>query len=768
MSGIVGMGTPQDIKSPIPGADELIAEAAGNSKGASLPTPLAPPSDEPDLAAYYAKVSGSAPAQASGEPDLAAYYAKAVQPSEPAAEPARGMLSANLTPSGIAQQVRDFPARAKASFGVTDSEKLASLQQSFGNDNVRKVSDGFMIKDNGKWRRFDKSSGLLDIIANNARPIEEGAVSAGLTGVGAAETATGGGALAGVPTMAAAGAAGHLAGDATQAALGIPRDSSRNAGAEYATSAVLNAAAMKLLPIAGNAIARKLAGVSATDMAAADAASSTMSAFGAKATTTSADQLVAQDAKDRLVAVDNLRQNFGIDMPLTRQSTIGDNVSREATQAVAGTREYQQGMRAIGQQLVDGYNKIIGFVGDISGAKKTGVANEAVSTVANLDTVEGKMLGDFRGLASKAGGDTALPTQNFTQNLSQQLSELGFRKEGDKLIAPSVEDLQLKGVVLTRQAKLLLTKLNGLQETAVNGEGKMTYDEMLSQYKTLTSMINAVNPQKAEQQKFFSTLVNLKNGLRDDINGWTGNLLQKFDPSAGEEYASSLTRFSNIKQAHDTLGSMLDKDATSAEALASQLFSSRNLDKLKAFKSLLQNESPGTWQKVVGGYFDNLRTLATDKGTGIVDWRQVYNKHLALGNDVTEAIFGEGGPQLLNDFLGNAARLSKEQVDTMNVPSAQGAVKKLLVSSVKLFHGDIPGAARLIATIGDKGAVADYFSRTSIDKLVAGLDPAQRPAYRKLISATIDQISKTAAPYATPMKATIPAAIGANRLQRQR
>lgn len=731
MSGIPGMGEPQDIKSAVPNVDELAQQAIDQSRPApelpAMQQPAAVPQapERPSLDDIYAQTM-----QQSQRPSLDDIYAQSIGGSgdQEGAE-APGILERNLTPSGIAGQVRDLPARAKASFGVTDNEKLASLQQSFGDKNVRKVKDGFMVKDGDKWRRFDTNSGLLDLLANNARPVAEGAMGAPVLAAGVAAAPELGPEMIPI-ARGAAGALGHLGGDAIQQALGIPRDPARNAGTEAATYAGAN----MLFGAAGDKIS-SMFGFEAANKAADFAAE--MKASAPK----TADQSVLHEAQETLASVDRLAQEHGIGMPVTQQSAFPrDNVTASEMNAAGGTKTAQNFYEQAGEKLKDGWQKVIDYVGDVTG--NTGVGAKTMKEAANLDKAEGALIGNFRDMAEKTAGDQELPVNKFQQALSDVIDDFGYKKDGDKLVAPSIDDVKLKGIVLKRQADLFLTKMQKLQESMVNGDGKMTYSNMLGQYKMLTEMINAVKSANSSETKYFSTMVTLKNGLRDDINGWTGNLLQKFDPEAGAEYAKSLARFGNIKDAHEALGSLIDKESISTEALASKLFNKNSLPQLKAMQTLIEHENPQQWRDLVGGYFKSLQTTNTD-ARGVVNWTAVKDKVLnGLGKDGIQQVWGDDGPQLMNDFLTNAAKISKQQVDSLNQPASQGALKQLLASATRLAHNDPTGAITLLKSVMHDYGIEKYYSKVSVEKLVAGLDPAKRPLYSKVINGMVDSLGQ--------------------------
>lgn len=738
MSGIAGMGHPSDIQDPV--SNQV---AAAQLDEASAKDAKRIPANKPSLEDILGPQAQTA--QPNARPSLDSILGPPT--GSDTAQEASGPVDANLTLGGIGQQLSDFPARAKASFGVTEPEKLASLKQSFGDDNVRKVKDGFQVKDNGKWRNFSNSSGILDMIANNARPIAEGLPAGAMMGAGAAaagaEGATGIGAAAipatAIATNALAGAAGQATGDVIQNALGIPRDPNRNKAIELATAG------------AGNALFGGVAATVAGHYAASNAADVANSALKQG----TADEVLHQQAQDTLAHVDQLKQNFGINMPVTQRSVIGDTGANEEAQSLAGTPQYQQAMRAIGKTLSDGWDKIANLAGDITGANESGKGTEALRKVADLDKVEGSLLGSYRQQAETTAGDKPLPVKSFQDAVAKTLQDLGYKKEGDQVITPSVESLQLKGVVDPNEAKQLSNQLTRIQEQLVNNNGTMTYDQIRGEYKLLSHLAN-----KMDAYEF----VNLKNGIRDDLTQQTQDVLK--DTPVADDYAKSLARFTNIKNAHDTLGGMLDKDDTTAEALGSQLINNRNLDKLKAFKSLIQSESPETWDKIVGGYLKNLQTDATNPNTGTTNWAQVYKKFRGSGglsDDVTKELWGDDGPQLLESFLKTASKLSDEQMSNMNAPSSQGAVKKLLSSAYYLSHGRMHAAVKLLTSIpiGQEGSLANYFDRANIDKLVAGLGPQKQNIYRSIINGTISGLSAEAP------QAAMGAAVGQSAMQSQ-
>jgi hypothetical protein len=281
MAGIKGMGSPAQIGTPVEqDQTDIVLNQANNKAAGRLPASASvTPAPGPNPSSLD-DIFG--PAQAASQAP-APSPAPSVPPS-PAGQSLDDIFGAvSGTPenpetgSTLLEDIKNAPARAKASFGVTQSEKLASLKQSFGDDNVRPYGkDNFLIKGpDGKWKKFNndqadilspstwKNADVLNTVLNNTRNIMEGSIAGATTAAGiaagAGEAATGVGAAAAPLTIGAAralgGAAGTEAGNYVQAALGIPRDVNRS----HLNEDVAAAGANVLFSGLGDFVANKLA-----------------------------------------------------------------------------------------------------------------------------------------------------------------------------------------------------------------------------------------------------------------------------------------------------------------------------------------------------------------------------------------------------------------------------------------------------------------------------------------------------------------------------
>lgn len=221
MPGVAG-SQPSDLSNAVPGADVAAA---------NIPSPMKMPAGAAQALPAAPLDNPGAQAARSQQPSLDDIFGGPSSSGGNAPPAAKPSLDDIFSDGDIQKQAAgngsaDFLTRMKAGFATDDSEKQDYLKQQYGDGNVRKTQQGFFIKEDGKWKKFNNDWLGIGDPANLARQgvVEAGALPAEAAGAGAAtaEAISGFGAPATLPTMAVARFAGGTMGD--QAAKAVAHD----------------------------------------------------------------------------------------------------------------------------------------------------------------------------------------------------------------------------------------------------------------------------------------------------------------------------------------------------------------------------------------------------------------------------------------------------------------------------------------------------------------------------------------------------------------
>lgn len=667
MAGIAGMGTPNSLKPPVPNEIDL-SNVAQIPNFASQPAP-APAEDDsgidPDIMAFAQGGDSEI------DPEIAAFAqgaeagvdATIAEEAEAATNPdseAPGILSQLGTVgkdllteapidilSGKTETAKMFEGtgtRLKASFAKTDKEKRFVLDQAYGAENVKKAKGGFLIKKDGKWRKFDRDNWELvaDLADLGGDAVEqgftEGATLGGLALAGV-ETAgaplTAGSSLLAVPgTIAAARVGGSVAGQfarnvIAEDVLGIPRDEERNRAVEYGVGGVTNAAAGRLGQWAG----MKLAARSAEK--AAEKLMTNAEAFEKNlALTKEASQVLKQSGL------------YTQELSLIEQ--VPDSAEAKALfQKIASDPAVEQVFRAKNEAFDQANRNFLDSISTFSG-NKPGVGQKVGEYINQARLAEGKLIGDYRKQFLDQAGASDLPVPELTSKINQIADDLGFQVKDNQLIKPTIEQLESLGYS-KEGAENLSRLVDGLNTKLFNQEGRVSGKELNGLYEQWSKLTkNLWDRGEGADKAYRKTATKIKDAIRDEYTSKIGVVLDGSDKYTKEGYQKALNEFSFIEKNRSQIEDMLDKDKISSMAFAKHIFSKgqNGLDDLRATKAVLKNR-PELFGEMTGQFYTDLVRNATDEGSGRVAWNKVNKEISKLGPEMLEEMMG---PNAMKQF----------------------------------------------------------------------------------------------------------------------
>lgn len=751
MAGFSGMGTPQSLAPSVPESPDLLNQAL------SVQLPPAQPAEpdrspaSSDMDALFAQHGGEvAPAPANELDALFAQHGGSdltdaeAQAQADAAEQSFTDTNSLFSPEGLSAQLSDTIPRVKAGFAKTAAEKQQVLEQTYGADNVRKTKDGFLVKKNGKFVNFDKKTfELINDVVGEGRSIIEGAgaalgggVAAGLAGLETAATAGAGG-LAAPAIIAAGGAAGAGLGtnvaDAIQAGLGINRDPERSRVGETALAAGLGGlfsgtGAFIEQKLAGRAAAQKLSGVLAPEVNANAAAQDAVE--------------VATRLRDEHKLIGNIP---GTDTPiLPSQANLLSGEAQANAQKLAKDKTYQGAVLKTGQMVADGFQKVADGFANLSGSK-SGLGEKFISGAETITKAEGKLIGDYEAQAIKSAGNKEIEVKALADKVREIGTELGMVVKDNKLVVPSVEELTQQGFS-ERGAKILQSNLVSLEGKLYNKEALLTPNEIKGLYKQWSGLLNNTEDLKRAGDGSYRYLAQIKRAITDTHLDAIG---QNLEGTAANDFLASRAQYGALKDAAGKLSSLLDKDEVTANALAKGLFnkSAASLDKIRAAKTLVENQDPAIWKDIVGQHFADVvakhTTPATVKNPIATNWTQVKKEFESLGPEVLAEIIPPKNKQAFDDILKYGSNVFQGS-SGVSTESEKGALMKVISGLSKFLSPKDMGIA-ILSKIDGSQSLLKTISKEGVDAVTKNVPKADRGPAKVLLNAYLKSGQQRAA-----------------------
>lgn len=732
MAGFAGMGNPQAIQSDIPQSQPVQAMPV-QTPVADQAAQTPPPPAKPSLDDIFG-------AQASQKPSLDDIFGG----SEMDTSDVRGQG----TLESLKQQAAQFPQRLKASFAVTDKEKQASLEGSYGKDNVKKI-DGdlyYRSSDTGnKWRSFEakgKLETIGDIAQKLGRPAVEavgtsmgtaaGLAAAGGEAIAAPETA--GASLAAIPSTivasrAAGGAFGLATADAIQQALGIPIDKDRNRALEYGVAATLNPIAGKLGDYVSGKIDAKAAATQAEKLMPPE------QLFSKEVQGLADDSKFLQD-KGLLTNIP------GTDTPLMLHQL---NPSNEGAQAIAKTAAMNPQFQQFSELQQQGFDKASHeFMNGVAKLTSENIdsAKSFVDYTKALHKADGEFIGSIRDNLIKASGDGELPVPKLSGQLKDISSKLGFSYDATSKTPsiPSVQELVEKGFE-AKDAEVLVSKIGKLNQTLINSSDRLPADKLIGAYNEWNGLYgNLVTKGQNVDPLYKSVVGQVRRGIRDEIVDKAGTILSPADQA---KYSEKLAQFSQNSAAQDQLARLLDKDQVSSYNFAKSIFSkgANSLSDIAAAKTLTAN-NPEIWNTLVGQKVGDVMAQHYDSVTRTTNWAKVYGDLQKLGPEVVKQMFNTDDMKSLQAMT-NVAKTIENSSATSYTPQAKiSLIKNIMLSPFSKFaRANV--AASLISQVDKDKALAQVLTKNGIDDFLKGAPSSNKPVLKRIFNTYLNMQNKT-------------------------
>lgn len=658
----------------------------------------------------------------------------------------------------LREQFGEGLTRLKNSFAVTDRESVETLKGSGLFDDVRVGNAGDIeVKRRGRggWEKFDRDKfELVGDVLDFARDAFEAGIenSARAFGAGVGTVlAPGPGTAGGASVAGASGAvlAKNLGDVVAEKILSIKADPDRNKVAENLTAAAFGGAFSFL----GSKVART-------------AANKKTAAIEAKKTI----EYATTQAQKAINAIDEVR-NSGIKLDprdgkfrLDPQQLAGagnvpdlDVTAKELSR----NQEFQNFRREQGKLISDAYDSITDSISATAG-KSVDAASDLALTARDVRMAEGKLIGSFRKLADEKLANTSLQAPRTIQAAQEALQSLGGRVIKNANGVPSIQGVNVENVLrefpsLTpTQAKSLVSEVSDLSKQMAQNGGSMTVDQAEQLYKSLSAKIDrSIN--SANGKPYAMALIRMKNAIRDDWTDMMGTVLPESQQAA---YAKSKGRYSNILDATDSLGKLVQGEDISKSALVDSLFAGKNsLKNARNVKTLIQETNPQLWNDLTSSYLMKLKTDHLDYATGKTNWNGMAKKWAQLGPEMRQEILDGSGfsSKAMTSLFEIGQRVQNADFAALPNESRRGIIRNVISvfgPTMASTKGD--AATSLLEGIGKDQSMMVWLKDGGLEetlKKMPGLKPTQAQRLREWISDwTPKQLKKVPEMVPEPLK----------------
>lgn len=741
MAGTSGMGSPNQLNKPV--SPELnIAPPEGMSFQAPSDSYVEAP--RPSLDEIFSQQS--APIASTGvKPSLDEIFGNAQT------APLAQADQFTTEQPDIMQRLGEIPARAKASFQVTDKEIKTSLEQSFGKDNVR-TQDGsieYKGKDN-KWREWDAGLTAEDFTVDLLRPIVEevpaslATLAASVPAV-ASMIASGGIAMpASVAGVALARSGGALAGQAVadfmQSLTGVPRDKDRSAVLEYGATAVL-------APIAG------LMADYATKKIAQSAAKSQIKKLIPANELYKEEITGIKEALGMAKELGGMENIPGTDTPLMLSQLNPSNpIARELTEKASSLNGFKQAQEQIVQGFDDSSKAFIGSLGNIeSKTMKTG--QEFKSYVQEAIKKEGEAIGAIRNGLIDAAGNGELPVPALRSKVEAFAKDLGFNLDGETNIAALKNYLIDEQGYSKQAAEVIVNKTNRMLEKVTNKEGRLTAKELVGNYEEMNGVYRNIVQGGGEVSPLF------KRKIGEMRRFFADELADKVDVIAGAEskasYLKDLKNYRELVTSADEFSNLLDKNTLASHSLSKAIFNkgAGGLDSAEAAKVLLRDR-PDLLNDVKGSFLQDSLADSFNEATKKTDWVKFNKKMLNPELQPTiKAMFGENAIEGFKAYQTIGKAIEAGNVGTSNSPSRALLLKNMALAGKSVLTAGNAGL-ELIKQSDADGAFAEIITKEGIDNFLKTAPKDSKPILKKILSVFQQAALRTTQALEIPLRRT--------------
>jgi hypothetical protein len=748
MAGIQGMGGPSKVKAPVPAA--LNPDISNVDNIAQIPdlsvAPEMDPMQDPDVLAILGQQTQPQEIDPMQDPDVLAILG---QSAAPAADSQVADFATET--EAIVEDSQPKPwfgtedafNRFKVGFAGSEKQQLETLNQIYGKDNVKKSKSGFLIKKDGKWKRFDSDQVELinDTLDLMGIAVEQGATEAATAGglaLASGQTVaaplTGGASLFAVPgTIAGARAAGGALGTVARQfigenLLGIPPENIKDKASEAAINGALNAVGGRLFDWAGGRLA---------DRAARKAQEKLMAP----------NELLKAEIKDMEDAANLLKTEFGFDQPLALQELAPSSPAAKVMyKEISNLPEVSQ-INSIKEQAFEG--SIKSYLESISsfGKETLNIGNTFAEQIKKVRKNEGELIGGFRKKVAEMAGDrNPLPVPSLKQGVEEIMSGMGFQNiDGRLRLSP--DDNALSDEV----QKKFVPQIQKVYEKIVNSEGRLTMKEINGLYDQFNGIYAQLLDRGSDGPKdYLSKVAKLRGQIRNEFIDKSGVILGDVEQGA---YKKSLGRFKEIAEAQDALQRVVANDNIQSSYLAKQIFSKGKdgRDMIAAAKTVLA-DSPEIWSDMVGQYFTDV--VAKNSVGGKVKWDKATQEIANLGPEVLNDMLGSGTKKTFDAFAKIGRTLEESRnFARLSIDDQTNIVKNLAVTAAEGsgFTGST-AIVSMLTEVDKEKLLYTVLQKEGIDKFLARSPEKYKPFLKKALGSYLDFQDKAIKLSPVPMR----------------
>lgn len=771
---------PSGLAKPVPGAEEA---SEFGSFLSSVPAPdLKAPTEEIPPTTQDSEFNAALGANA--QPEIPIEDVPTVQTEDYSQRVDRTGSHAQAAKEVIGDSI----ARFKASWGVTDKEKVGKLKEIYGLKGVRQSADGtIQVRRPGEkgFRDFDPDGAfeIVNDVLDFSRDAVEGAVElggrigGGATGaaVGAGEgaavgTAVGlptgpgalatgaagaitGGGLGAVAGQAAGGAAGAVAGlqvgdFIAEKLMGIERDPARSAGKEAATVGGIAAGVGMVFGAASNFLAKK--------RIASEARKASLTTKEVFAT--------AKEVEDAAASLDRNGISLHQGRVILSPGQIAGDLSPEAKaldQELSTEPKIRDFFSEQGKLVANGWNKLRQGISNVVGRPEDELFQSVKGASKTIREVEGKTIGSFRDEALRVTNNNPKNMLRTNKELPNVLSEFGFQTKSElrygatresKTISPSLQSLKEQfpdaSPAVLGKVKYLLTDLNNSLNK--NG-GALPLSETDRIYSGFRNTIDSFWGTDSGGQ-VAKKLIGIKNALRDDWTQHIGAELAESRPGSLEGYKLSMQKYADIINAQDTLKNVLKKNDLSASAFASHIFSpAQGKDRVQQLKTLVSDSDPELWNQLVDKHMETLQRNAVNPKTGRTDWSKLSKQIGDLDrSEVLDQMINPKQKENMQNFFKIAEKVDSEFAFKEGQPVGKSVISKIrnmvvLVAApvsfaVKLSTGQNVAQSTL-ESIGKDKALVKWLQGEGLELVLKEMPAREQSRIRNVV---LPMIAKSA------------------------
>lgn len=633
----------------------------------------------------------------------------------------------------IMNRIGELPARAKASFQVSDKEIKTSLEQSFGKENVRTRNNSteYKGKDN-KWRVWDAGITAEDFTVDLIRPVIEevpaslATLAASVPAVASMMASGGITAPASVAGVALARSGGALAGQATadflQSMTGVPRDKDRSAVLEYGLTAVL-------APVSGMM---------------SDYATKTIAKNAAKSGTRKLIEpnvLYKEQIESTKQALDEVKKLGGLEnLPGTNTPVMlyhlnpSNQTARELTEKASHLKGYDQMEQHLIQNFENSSQSFIKTLGNVNPENmKSG--QEFKNYVEETIAKEGALIGDFRKSFKKEAGDVALKIPNMSKKVEDFAVNIGFDKvssKGSKDFKKQWAEILVNDGYNKQAANIITDKTDKVLTKVINSDGSIKADELLGMYEELNGVYRNLAKRGADADPLFKSKIGeLRRIVTDQLNESVGEVT---GGDVGKKYMKSLAEFSELSKAGDEFSGLLEKNMVASHSLSKAIFGkgSNALDTAEAAKVLLKDR-PDLIDDVKGSFLLDTMSKSVNK-YGKTDWIK-FNKTILDPElqPVVKSIFGEKAIEGFKSYQTVARAIENGNVGASNSADRALFLKNLSTAGKSVVTASNAGLEAIRQITADN-SFAEIITKEGIDNFLKTAPKDSKPFLKKILS----------------------------------